>query len=197
MSEAVIMVAMLLILPGVIHVVTSTDWAAVIAAMASGVAAIATFGAAVLGIRGTAREAERSRKASSVDLQLALRGEQQRQVLDRKRSAYAELQTSLNGLIVAATTLENYAAGSDKVRRAQLTDSLARAFERAQSALSIVRLTDMSGRVHDKSQQALGIIQAYTESVEYGAPVTGSANDFLTLRNDLYDAMIEDINAEA
>jgi hypothetical protein len=103
------MVAMLLILPGVIHVVTSTDWAAVIAAMASGVAAIATFGVAVLGIRGTAREAERSRKASSEDLQLALRGEQQRQVLDRKRSAYAELQTSLTKACVSSPTDSGYA----------------------------------------------------------------------------------------
>lgn len=96
------MTGMLLVEPSVVHVDVGTDWAAIIAAIASGVAAIATFGAAVLGIRGTAREAERSREATSADLLKTLKAahdqraedaerDRHRRSIERRLSAYADL----------------------------------------------------------------------------------------------------------
>jgi hypothetical protein len=92
---------MLLVEPSVVHVDVGTDWAAIIAAIVSGVAAIATFGAAVLGIRGTAREAEKSRQATSADLLKTLKAahdqrvedaeqDKHRRSIERRLSAYAD-----------------------------------------------------------------------------------------------------------
>jgi hypothetical protein len=92
---------MLLVEPSVVHVDVGADWAAIIAAIASGMAAIATFGAAVLGIRGTAREAELSRKATSADLLETLKAardqraedaeqDKRRRSIERRLSAYAD-----------------------------------------------------------------------------------------------------------
>jgi hypothetical protein len=82
------MTGMLLVEPSVVHVDVGADWAAIIAAIASGVAAIATFGAAVLGIRGTAREAERSRKAASADLSKTFKAAHDQRAEDAERDEH-------------------------------------------------------------------------------------------------------------
>jgi len=183
--------------PDVVNVVnTDLDWSAIAAAAATAIAAIA-------GIWGTVSSAKRAREQASKDLRVSLdaatenllkgiNAENERERYAEKRRAYASFQTAMNKFIVSTSHLENYGPQVDDKSRMGMIANLAEAFTAIQNGLSELMLAGPKP-IRDQAESAVSILQSYSQAVEVGNQPEDSSEEFLILRDRLYESMRSDL----
>jgi len=184
--------------PSVIHVIVAggVDWPAI-------GATVATVIAAVLGISGTAWQAERGRRASSNDLKaslsasidnlkLGINAENDRARRSEKRQAYVNFQTVLNRFIVATDRLLNYDPRAARPGRDELVHAVADSSADLQNALSSLMLAAPE-HLRNRADEAVQLLSSYSQQVELGRHLVDKSDDFRRIRNDLYTKMRDDL----
>lgn len=188
-------------MPSVIHVITSgVDWPAV-------GAAIATVIAAVVGIAGTAMQAQRGRITASEDLKesldaatrnlkLSISAENDRARRDEKRQAYIDFQARMNQFIATAGRLDSYDPRTAQTGRASLVHALADSVAAMNNALSSLTLAAPE-TLRRQADAAVQAFFGYAGQVELGVQTAADLEEFIRLRDGLYEAMREDLQETA
>jgi hypothetical protein len=200
------------VIPATIHVVTTseTDWPAIIAAFVSGLAAIATVVAAIIGIRGTAREAQRGRATASADLKaslatatenlrLGISADDHRARIAEKRRIYAAYVHAITRFVAEIFKMEGLLTGvrladSPRDRRAAL-DAASGAMGLALGELMLMATGEVQSLAQEASNWSYGLLDRPPDRTNPPSPVVGFPPDsaFTFLINKLIDAMRLDL----
>jgi len=205
----------LVALAPVIDVVTGTDWASVVASIATGVAALIGIGGtaylakrasadAKRNLKAASDEAKANREAASGDLQANIKAateqlvtsinvEDRRARIAEKRRIYASVLAALNGVTIAASSYRAARLGDDDEERKVAVSRQTKAQEGMFQAIGELMLIAPSV-VAGNAIALQNTLVEFMRASDAGAPLTGPGPEAIAgVRNALLRTMRVDL----